>query len=149
MGQLAAGIAHDFNNILTSILGFAELMKVSPDTPVSMQADLVYIIKSTNRATNLVRQILDFTQRNISQPKRFDLGTFTTEVTAFLNRIIAEDIHLTLSIEPGDYGIEADPTQIQQTLTNLVLNARDALSSGGAIEIKLGHRVLMTTTHHH
>ncbi|HRV91410.1 MAG TPA: ATP-binding protein [Anaerolineae bacterium] len=141
VGQLAAGIAHDFNNILTSILGFAELMKVSPDTPVSMQADLVYIIKSTNRATNLVRQILDFTQRNISQPKRFDLGTFTTEVTAFLNRIIAEDIHLTLSIEPGDYGIEADPTQIQQTLTNLVLNARDALSSGGAIEIKLGHRV--------
>ncbi|MCB0163442.1 MAG: response regulator [Anaerolineae bacterium] len=137
VGQLAAGIAHDFNNILTSILGFAELMKVSPDTPVSMQADLVYIIKSTNRATNLVRQILDFTQRNISQPKWFDLAAFTTEVMAFLNRIIAEDIRLILNIEPGDYGIEADPTQIQQALTNLVLNARDAISTGGSIEIKL------------
>ncbi|MCB9098034.1 MAG: response regulator [Anaerolineales bacterium] len=140
VGQLAAGIAHDFNNILTSILGFAELMKVSPDTPVSMQADLVYIIKSTNRASNLVRQILDFTQRNISQPKRFDLAAFTTEVMAFLNRIIAEDIRLTLNIEPGDYSIEADPTQIQQILTNLVLNARDAIPAGGVIALKLMHQ---------
>ncbi|MCB0196841.1 MAG: PAS domain S-box protein, partial [Anaerolineae bacterium] len=141
VGQLAAGIAHDFNNILTSILGFAELMKVSPDTPISMQADLAYIIKSTNRASNLVRQILDFTQRNITQPKHFALDSFIKEVTKFFERTIPEDIRLTLDIIPNDYSIEADPTQVQQVLTNLVLNARDAIDSGGTIKIILDHWV--------
>ncbi|MCB0214337.1 MAG: response regulator, partial [Anaerolineae bacterium] len=139
VGQLAAGIAHDFNNILTSILGFAELMKVSPDTPISMQADLAYIIKSTNRASNLVRQILDFTQRNITQPKHFALDSFIKEVTKFFERTIPEDIRLILDITPNDYSVEADPTQIQQVLTNLVLNARDAIESGGTVKIALNH----------
>jgi signal transduction histidine kinase len=141
VGQLAAGIAHDFNNILTSILGFAELLQNSPDIPAARHADLQKIINSGQRAAQLVRQILDFSRKSIRQPRQIDLVPFSKEIINFLQRTIPENVHIGLKIEPGDYLIEADPAQIQQVLTNLVLNARDATVVEGTVQVSLSRVV--------
>lgn len=137
VGQLAAGIAHDFNNILTSMLGYAQLLRMSLDTPEVVRADLEKIIASGQRAAYLVHQILDFSHKSIRRPKQLDLDPFIKEIVKFLEEAIPETIHLSLEIEPGDYLVEADPTQIQQMLTNLVLNARDAMPMGGELRVIL------------
>ncbi|MCL4301912.1 MAG: PAS domain S-box protein [Anaerolineae bacterium] len=137
VGQLAAGIAHDFNNILTSMLGYAELLRITPDIPEAVQADLVKIIASGQRAAHLVRQILDFSHKSIRRPKQLDLDPIVKEVVKSLEQTLPETIPLSLEVEPGDYLIEADPTQIQQMLTNLVLNARDAMLAGGELRVTL------------
>jgi PAS domain S-box-containing protein len=142
VGQLAAGIAHDFNNILTSILGFAELLQMSPDSPPSVRADLAHIIASGQRAAHLVRQILDFSRKSIRRPQPVELTPFIKEVAKFLGRTIPENIQLELQIEPGAYLVEADPAQLQQMLTNLVVNARDAMPAGGALRILLSRSFL-------
>jgi signal transduction histidine kinase len=137
VGQLAAGIAHDFNNILTTMLGYAELLRMSPDIPEAVQADLEKIVASGQRAAYLVRQILDFSHKSIRRPKQLDLGPFIKEIVKFLEQTLPETIQLSLEIEPGDYLIEADPIQIQQMLTNLVLNAKDAMPVGGELRVIL------------
>ncbi len=137
VGQLTAGIAHDFNNILTSILGFAELLRISPDMPLSAQADLAHIITSGRRAADLVRQMLDFSRKSIRRPEQLDLLPFVNEVSKFLTRVIPENIEFNLEIQPGVYQLEADPTQIQRMLTNLTLNARDAMPNGGTLQVFL------------
>ena len=137
VGQLAAGIAHDFNNILATILGFAELMQMSPDTPESMQSDLQKISASSQRAAHLVHQLLDFSCKTIRQPKQFYLVSFIKESIKFFKRTIPENIQINLNLEPGDYLIEADPTQLQQLITNLAVNARDAMPTGGELGIEL------------
>ncbi|HMQ51935.1 MAG TPA: PAS domain-containing protein, partial [Anaerolineae bacterium] len=137
VGQLAAGIAHDFNNLLTGILGFSELIELSPETPASLLPHLQRITNSSRRAAHLVHQLLDFSQKSIRRPKRFALDTFTTETMTFLERTIPENIRFSFSIAPGAYPIEADPSQMQQVLTNLVINARDAMPAGGTLEIGL------------
>jgi CheY-like chemotaxis protein len=137
VGHLAAGIAHDFNNILTTILGFAELLYTSPDTPEPMRTDLGKIITSGQRAAHLVRQILDFSRKSIRQPRPLDLAPFIKEIVKFLERTIPESVHISLEIEPGEYLIEADLIQIQQMLTNLVVNARDAMPVEGTVQVSL------------
>jgi PAS domain S-box-containing protein len=137
VGQLAAGIAHDFNNILTSILGYAELLHMSPDTPEAMHADLTKIIVPGQQAAHLVRQILDFSRKSIRQPKQLDLVPFIKELIKFLERTIPETIRFSLEIEPGEYLTEADPAQMRQMLTNLVLNAGDAMPAGGELRVTL------------
>ena len=137
VGQLAAGIAHDFNNILTSILGFAELLQQAPDTPETMQPDLQRISASSQRAAYLVRQLLDFSRKTIRHPKRFELDALLKESTAFFGRAIPENIEIRLSIAPGQYMIEADATQLQQVITNLAVNARDAMPTGGKLDMSL------------
>ena len=145
VGQLAAGIAHDFNNILTSILGFAELLQMSPDTPPLIRADLTHIVASGQRAAHLVRQILDFTRKSIRRPQPLELTPFVKEIVKFLGRTIPENIELNLEIEPGVYLVEVDPAQFQQMLTNLVLNARDAMPAGGTLRIRLSRSFVSGT----
>lgn len=142
VGQLAAGIAHDFNNILTSILGFAELLQMSPDTPPFVRADLAHIVASGQRAAHLVRQILDFSRKSIRRAQPLELVPFIKEVVKFLGRTIPENIQLELQIEPDAYLVEADPAQLQQMLTNLVVNARDAMPAGGTLRICLARSFL-------
>lgn len=137
VGQLSAGIAHDFNNTLTSILGFAELLYNSPEIPESARKDLAIIISSGQRAAHLIRQMLDFSRKSIRSPKLLDLVPFIKEVVKFLQSAIPESIAVRLEIAPGDYLVQADPTQIQQTVTNLALNARDAMPSGGELLLVL------------
>ena len=137
VGHLSAGIAHDFNNILTSILGHAEILQMSPDTPPDLQAGLQHITTSGRQAESLVRQLLDFSRKSIRQPKVFPLESFIRESVRFYERTIPENVQFTLKLELGDYRIEADQTQMQQVITNLVVNARDAMPSGGTLTIGL------------
>jgi CheY-like chemotaxis protein len=137
VGQLAAGIAHDFNNILTGISGFAELLQVSPKTPESMQPSLQKIIASTRRAAHLVSQLLDFSGKGIHRAQRVELDALLRESVGLLERSFPGSIKITLNVAPGNYLISADPAQLQQVVTNLALNAGDAMPSGGNMEIGL------------
>lgn len=137
VGQLTAGIAHDFNNTLTSILGFATLLSNSPEMPETARKNLEIIISSGERAAHLVHQMLDFSRKSIRRPQRLDLVPFCKEIVKFLRSAIPETIHLHFDSAPGDYLVQADPAQIQQLLTNLALNARDAMPAGGELRITL------------
>lgn len=142
VGQLAAGIAHDFNNILTSIIGFAELLQINPDLPNSAQADLERITKQGQRAARLVRQILDFSSHTITEKRSLDLKSFLKEVIKLLERTIPEDIRISLEADARDYMVTADLTQVQQAITNLALNARDAMPDGGRLHFQLSYLAL-------
>ncbi len=138
VGQLAAGIAHDFNNILTGIIGFAELLKMRPDTPVEVrQKDLSSIVEQGHRAAGLIHQILDFGRKSIRQPRKFDLVQFLKDTMYFLRRTIPENIHMSLQTDIDQLVVVLDPSQIQQVLTNLVVNARDAMPDGGNLILRL------------
>lgn len=139
VGQLAAGIAHDFNNILTSIIGFAELARYTPNLPATVGDDLSHIVKQGQRAAHLVRQILDFARKNIMTKRSIDLKQFLEEMFKLLERTIPEDIQLMLNIEPNmsGYLLHADPSQLQQAFTNLALNAADAMPMGGVLQFAL------------
>lgn len=140
VGQLAAGIAHDFNNILTSIIGYADMLQREPDLPQQAKEDLSRINSQGRRAAHLVRQILDFSRQSITEKRPLDLVPFMKETIKLLERTIPENIHISLEIEPSDnvpYTLNADLTQLQQVLTNLAVNARDAMSAGGALQFRL------------
>jgi signal transduction histidine kinase len=144
VGQLAAGIAHDFNNILTSIIGFAELARYEPNVSVSVQTDLNHVIQQGERAANLVRQILDFARKNITAKRPLEFNGFLGDMVRLLERIIPETIRLDLEIEPGQesYTLNADATQLQQVLTNLAVNAADAMPDGGVLKFHLSRLTL-------
>ena len=145
MGQLAAGIAHDFNNILTSIIGFSELLLADPAIPALAKEDLVRITKQGKRAALLVSQILDFSRQSITEKRPLDFASFLKETIKLLERTILETIKITLDIAEEDrsYMINADLVQLQQGLTNLAVNARDAMPSGGTLRF---HLRLLTVT---
>jgi PAS domain S-box-containing protein len=141
VGQLAAGIAHDFNNILASVLLHADLLQRLPDTPETVSARLSLITTSGRRAANLVRQILDFSQKTMRQPQAIDLASFTEEIVQFLASTLPENIQIDLRIDSGDFLIEADPSQLQQVIINLAVNARYAMPGGGVLRIGLSRGV--------
>ncbi|MBU1750824.1 MAG: GAF domain-containing protein [Chloroflexi bacterium] len=142
VGQLSAGIAHDFNNILTGIIGLAQMLQMSAAVPDSAKADLARIAQGGQRAAHLVRQLLDFSRKSIRTPLRLDLASFLQDAGRFLERTIPENVSVTLEIAPGEYPVTADPVQIQQVLTNLATNARDAMPEGGELRVRLSRLTL-------
>jgi len=139
VGQLAAGIAHDFNNILTSVMGFTELVQQSPELPDSLRPTLETVSASHRKAAHLVRQILDFGQKTIRRPEPLELGRFVPEVVRFLAATIPESICIDMDFGDEEYWVEADPTQLHQAITNLAVNARDAMPDGGRLAFRLAH----------
>jgi PAS domain S-box-containing protein len=137
VGQLAAGIAHDFNNILTVIIGFAELARYYHDIDTRLQEIMDRIIKQGKQAGDLIRQIMDFGRQSVTEKYFVDLVPVVHEHISLLERIIPENIRIELDIKPGKYTLKADPTQIQQVLTNLAVNARDAMLDGGTLIFEL------------
>lgn len=137
VGQLAAGIAHDFNNLLTGIIGYAELLQMRSNLSETDQERVGFIIEQGQRAAQLIRQILDFSRQSVIQRRPLDLVPFLKETFKLLERTLPENIHLTLEAEPGEYILNADPTQMQQVLTNLAVNARDAMPQGGELRFRL------------
>jgi len=137
VGQLAAGIAHDFNNILASIVLYTQMTLRSADLPPQIRQRLEVIAQQTNRAADLVQQILDFGRRAVLERQPLMLDSFLKEVVKLLQRTLPENVQIDLTIEPGDHLILADPTRIQQVVVNLALNARDAMPNGGELHISL------------
>jgi len=137
VGQLAAGIAHDFNNILAVITLYVEMSLRTPDLPADLSKRLKTIGHQARRAAHLVQQILDFGRRAVLQSHSLDLGAFLEEQVELWQRTIPESIRIRFRNEANGRQINADPTRIQQMLTNLVLNARDAMPHGGKLTLKL------------
>ncbi len=134
IGQLAGGIAHDFNNLLTVILGNLELMLDRPDNP---DHELVVSARdAATRAAALTQRLLGFSRRHQLDWRPTNLNALTTEVVALLHRTIDPLIRLETHLSPDLWPVQADPTQLNQVLMNLCLNARDAIGGAGQITIE-------------
>ncbi len=135
-GQLAGGVAHDFNNLLTAINGFSEMM-LGGIIPVDKHAEYLREIRNAGeRATSLTRQLLAFSRKQVIQPVSLNLNDLVRELEKMLRRLIGADIELRTSCEPALGQFKADPGQIEQVILNLVVNARDAMPSGGIVSIQ-------------
>jgi two-component system, cell cycle sensor histidine kinase and response regulator CckA len=137
IGRLAGGIAHDFNNLLTAILGYTELLLGHKADDDPDRADLEEIQKAGTRAAALTQQLLAFSRKQVLLPKDVDLNQTVLSFKAMLTRLIREDIELTCIPAPVPAVVKIDPTQIEQVILNLVLNARDALPGGGHIRVEV------------
>lgn len=139
VGQMAAGIAHDFNNILTSIIGFADLLTRRPSMPDNAKPSLNHIISQGKRAAVLIEQILDFSRQSVMHKENTAIDIFLENTLKILPRLIPENIAISMDIAPNKagYTIEFDPAHIQQVLINIAINARDAMPDGGTLKFKL------------
>ncbi|NOZ04807.1 MAG: PAS domain S-box protein [Chloroflexi bacterium] len=138
VGQLAAGIAHDFNNLLQGIIGFADLLQHKPNLDDSTRHGLEVITTQGQRAAQLVRQILDFSRRSVTNQQPMDLLELATETVRLLRRTLPGNIRITLDHDPaGGFIVRGDVGQLQQVLTNLAVNARDAMPDGGTLHLHL------------
>jgi PAS domain S-box-containing protein len=135
IGRLAGGVAHDFNNLLTSILGHADLMLLALRPGDPLVSDIREIKKAADRATDLTRQLLAFSRKQILQPKVLNLNQVIGDMKKMLRRMIGEDIELETNLAPDLGQVLVDPGQIDQVIMNLVINARDALPQGGKLAV--------------
>ncbi|MBZ0090363.1 MAG: PAS domain-containing protein, partial [Thermoanaerobaculia bacterium] len=127
VGQLAGGVAHDFNNLLTAISGYSELVlrKLGGGHPAS--ADVHAILRAAERATKVTGKLLAFSRRSQLDPRNVDVGGLMVGLEALLQRVIGEHIVLHLDLVPEPLVVRVDPTQLEQVIVNLVVNARDAM----------------------
>jgi two-component system cell cycle sensor histidine kinase/response regulator CckA len=135
IGQLAGGVAHDFNNVVGAILGWAELGLEQNRANPQVAERFARIREQGERAAALTRELLTFARRQVLQPQIVDVNAITSGLVSFLDKVIARDIELKVITSPVD-AVKADPTQIEQVLMNLCLNARDAMPNGGRLLIE-------------
>ena len=142
IGTLAGGVAHDFNNILTAILGLSEmaLSRLEPGDP--LRGDLEVIHQSGVRAAGLTRQLLLFSRRQPMQLAPHDLSNTIAHLSKMLRRLIPENVSMDVVSAPGIWPVNADEGNIEQAITNLVVNARDAMPNGGTLRIETRNVVL-------
>jgi two-component system cell cycle sensor histidine kinase/response regulator CckA len=142
LGQLAGGIAHDFNNMLGVILNYANFVieEAESDEPdiAMIASDARQVIRAGNRGTELTHQLLAFARREVVRPQTVDLNAIVAEVQELLRRTLGEHISLIFRPGPDLPMVVCDPSQIEQMLVNLALNARDAMPSGGQLVIDTG-----------
>ncbi len=136
VGRLAGGVAHDFNNMLSVIIGYAELglQKMNPGEP--LHADLLEILAAANRSTAITRQLLAFARRQTIAPKVLDLNETVESMLKMLRRLIGENIDLAWKPGAGLWPVNMDPSQLDQILANLCVNARDAIANIGKVTIE-------------
>jgi len=133
VGRLAGGIAHDFNNLLTAITGYGEMMLADLREKGPFRAHLREVLKASQRASSLTRQLLAFSRRQILEPKVLDLNSVVAGMFPMLRRLINEDIDLVDRLDGRLPTVKADPGQIEQVIMNLTVNARDAMPHGGTL----------------
>jgi signal transduction histidine kinase/CheY-like chemotaxis protein len=136
VGRLAGGVSHDFNNLLTVIAGRAQLAIRQVDPQSQMRRDLEAISGATERAAALTRQLLAFGRKQVLQAQVLDLHVVVEGINRLLARTIGEDITIKTVTAPDLGRVKADPTQIEQVIMNLVVNARDAMPEGGQVTIE-------------
>lgn len=136
IGRLAGGIAHDFNNLLTVIEGYSGLLYDQMPAEDPLLENLEQIRSASKRAEALTRQLLAFSRQQILAPTRLDLNHLVSNLRKMLGRLIGEDISLITTLQPDLWPIIADPGQIEQVIMNLVVNARDAMPTGGTLTLE-------------
>jgi PAS domain S-box-containing protein len=147
LGRLAGGVAHDFNNLLTVILSCAELLReaAEEDQPANRE-DVEQIAAAGERARELVRQLLAFARKQVIAPEPTDLPAVLEAATPLLRRLLGEAVELRVQAEPGLWPVLGDPGQLEQVFLNLALNARDAMSGSGRLEIRIGNLTIADGT---
>jgi PAS domain S-box-containing protein len=136
LGQFAGGIAHDFNNLLTAISGYAELATGSVHADAALMRCLEGIQLAAADAASLTSRLLSFSRRDVVEQRLVDLNDVVRATAAVLDRLVREDVAVHLDLAGALPPVLADPTQLQQVVLNLGLNARDAIGSGGAMTIE-------------
>jgi len=142
IGSLAGGVAHDFNNKLSVILGHAYLALTELPENHPIRENLEEIRKAADQSADLTRQLLAFARKQTIAPKVLDLNETVTGMLKMLNRLIGEDIHLTWQPAPDLWLLKFDPSQVDQILANLCVNARDSIFKDGKITIETGNSII-------
>jgi two-component system NtrC family sensor kinase len=137
VGQLAGGIAHDFNNLLTTILGYSEMAIDTLPAGDPLRDRLEIVKDAGERAASLTKQLLAFSRKQILEMKVINLTSVIQNLAKMLRRVIGEDVSLVLKAGEAIRNIKADPTQVEQVLMNLAINARDAMPGGGRLIIEI------------
>jgi two-component system, cell cycle sensor histidine kinase and response regulator CckA len=133
IGRLAGGIAHDFNNLLTAIRGYCDLLGDELGLDSRHGPDLLEIRRAADRATALTQQLLAFGRRQMLEPRVIDLRDELRGMESMLRRLIGEDLQVGVRVTDQAARIKADPSQVEQVILNLALNARDAMPEGGVL----------------
>lgn len=136
IGRITGGVAHDFNNLLTSILGFARLIRETLEADHVCRPDVEEIIKAGERAARLTRQLLAFGQKQVVHMQALNLNDIIRQMLPLLRRSIGEDIEMVAALEENLPSIEADSGMLEQIITNLAVNARDAMPGGGTLTFR-------------
>jgi PAS domain S-box-containing protein len=140
IGRLAGGIAHDFNNILTGIMGYAELLKLDFDDTSTVEGHAAeVIIKSTERAADLTQQLLGFARGGKYNPVPLMVNDIVKETINVSGKIFEKNIDVTFDLDTNIKPVEADKNQLDQVLTNIIINAKDAMPNGGELIFKTGN----------
>jgi two-component system, cell cycle sensor histidine kinase and response regulator CckA len=142
VARLAGGIAHDFNNMIGVIMGFASILeeKLGPESP--MRSDVQEILAAAQRSANLTRQLLAFARKQVATPVPLDLNQSLASMQKVLERLIGEDIALSMRFQEGLWPVNIDPSQFDQIIANLATNARDAIEDVGSIIIRTSNVVV-------
>lgn len=136
IGQLAGGIAHDFNNMIGAILGWAELGLEETEPEMRLHRHFDKVRQQAIRAAELTKQLLAFARRQILEPRNIDLNQSVTETLSLLEKVIGSNIEIKTNLATQLALVRADPTQVEQVLMNLCINARDAMPAGGRLVIE-------------
>ncbi|MBF0559569.1 MAG: response regulator [Nitrospirae bacterium] len=139
IGRLAGGVAHDFNNCLTAIIGFSDLSMSEVGQENPLYNNLETVRSAALKASRITRQLLAFSRKQVSEPKIVNLNDLVSDLNKMLKRFLGEDIKLHTILAPDLGHVKSDPSQIEQVLMNLAVNARDAMPDGGEFLIKTGN----------
>ena len=142
VGQLAGGVAHDFNNLLGVIHGYGELLRKGLADDEGSQRRLDHILEAAQRGAALTRQLLAFGRRQPLETRVVGLNALVSGMEPMFRRLISEDIEIVTVLDEGLYTVLADPTQLEQVLLNLAVNARDAMEPGGRLTIETANVAL-------
>ena len=135
VARLAGGIAHDFNNLLTVVLGSAEILLDDLPHAYARRSDLVEIKTAATQAAQLTRQVLAYSRQQVLAPRPLDLNTLVGGMERALRPLLGARVELTLDLAAQGGAVRVDPTQLEQAVLNLVMNARDAMPGGGRLEV--------------
>jgi PAS domain S-box-containing protein len=136
VGQLAGGVAHDFNNLLTAIHSYSEFLLADLDAGDRRREDVVAIQEAAAKAAGLTKQLLAFSRQQVRKPQMLSMNALISDISEMVRRLIPSDIRVTLELAEDLGEVNADPSQLEQVVVNLLVNARDALPAGGEILVR-------------
>ncbi len=139
VGRLAGGIAHDFNNLLMVIRGYAEIVLHQASDDSGLRPSVETIIRTTDSAAHLTRQLLSFSRKHVFSLQTIDLNALVNDMGEILRGLLGEEMQLVFQIDSDACWLSADPGQIEQVIMNLVVNARDAMPRGGKLTLETAH----------